>query len=53
MFRVCQAYLSSNVSTLNPNDCAIIYTLNTTEATETINYVNSQTNQWIKVSILR
>ena len=51
MFRVCYSYLSANNSLgLEPSDCSIIYSLNTSQAKETINYVNTQTNQWIKVS---
>ena len=51
MFRVCYAYLSANNSLdLEPSDCSIIYTLNTSQAVETINHVNTETNQWIKVS---
>ena len=52
MFRVCHSYLSANKSLdLGPSDCSIIYSLNTSQAEETINHVNTHTNQWIKVGI--
>jgi len=49
--RVCTTHLSSNSSsTLNASMCSTIYTMNSTEAKNAINVINTETNHWIKIS---
>jgi len=49
--RVCTTQLSSNnMSNLDASMCPIIYSLNTSEATEAIASINKETNHWIKIS---
>ena len=51
MSRICYSYLSANNSLgLEPAECSLLYRLNSSQAGEIINHVNTQTNRWIKVS---
>ena len=48
--RVCTSYLSSHPGiTLNASSCSNIFSINSSEAQEAINVINTNTNHWIKV----
>ena len=48
--RVCTKYLSSlDSKTLNSSSCSIIYTIDSIEAKEAIEFINRETNHWIQV----
>jgi len=51
--KVCSVYLSSHVSpTLNASSCSIIYSINSSEARKAIEFINKETNHWIKITTI-
>ena len=50
--RVCTKYLSSlDSKTLNSSSCSIIFTIDSSEAREAIDFINMETNHWIQVGV--
>ena len=50
---MCSVYLSSHVSpTLNASSCSIIYSINSSEARKAIEFINKETNHWIKITTI-
>ena len=51
--RVCTTYLRDlNSSTLPTNSCSTIFTMDTEEAMEAVNHINTETNGWIKITTI-
>ena len=47
---MCISYLSSNPGlSLNASSCSNLFSINSSEAQEAINVINTNTNHWIKV----
>jgi len=49
--RVCTLHLSSaKLASLNSSLCSTIHLINSSEAKDAMNYINKETNHWIKIS---
>jgi len=51
--KVCLSYLSSTPGiSLNASSCSIIFSINSSEARDAINVINTDTNHWIKLTTI-
>merc|ERR1711971_115054 len=53
MDRVCTTYLKDlNSLTLPTNSCSSIFTMDTKEARDAVNHINTETNAWIQITTI-
>ena len=51
--RVCTTYLKDlNSLTLPTNSCSSIFTMDTKEARDAVNHINTETNAWIQITTI-